>query len=200
MTHGQLQTLHLAESEAVLTEIGFGESRTIGSTRIQAVGDGNGVVGMSLNGIDELDGLPLLPAGAAAGVPGVHANGVVAIDHVVVMTPNPDRTQRAFEAQGLEARKVRRFETSDGPRRQTFFWMGDAICEVVGPDDGEGGGAARLWGLALTVSDIEATAAWLGEQAGPVKDAVQPGRRVTTLRSEAATTPILFISEHVKNA
>ena len=120
------------------------------------------------------------------------------IDHVVVMTPNPDRTQAAFEAQGLEARRVRRIETSKGTRRQTFFWMGDVICEVGGPDDGTGDDPAIWWGLALTVADIDTTAGFYGEHASTVKDAVQPGRRVTTLRSPRSTTPVLFISPHVK--
>lgn len=202
LTHGQLQTLHLAESAQTLTAVGFGPVPAIGSTQIEAVGSGRGVVGASLVGIDELDGLSLLEAGPTADPTAdpAHPNGVVSIDHIVAMTPNPDRTQIAFEAQGLEARRVRRFETKDGPRRQTFFWLGDVICEVVGPDDGEGEGEARWWGLALTVRDIDATATWLGDQAGTVKPAVQPGRRVTTLKSDDATTPILFISEHVASA
>jgi hypothetical protein len=114
------------------------------------------------------------------------------------MTPNPDRTQAAFEAQRLDARRVRRIETSKGTRRQTFFWMGDVICEVGGPDDGTGDGPATWWGLALTVADIDATVRFYGENASPVKAAVQPGRRVSTLRSRRSTTPVLLISPHVK--
>lgn len=93
---------------------------------------------------------------------------------------------------------MRRLETSKGTRRQTFFWMGDVICEVGGPDEGNGDGPATWWGLALTVDDIDATAGFYGEHASAVKDAVQPGRRVSTLRSPRSTTPVLFISPHVK--
>ena len=150
-------------------------------------------------GIDELDGLLLAAPATTADGSATHDNGVVSIDHVVVMTPNPDRTQAAFEAQGLEARRVRRIETSKGPRRQTFFWMGDVICEVGGPDDGQGDGPASWWGLALTVQDIDGTARFYGDDVSPVKDAVQPGRKVCTLRSPRSTTPVLFISPHTKS-
>ncbi len=43
-------------------------------------------------------------------------------------------------------------------------------------------GPATLWGLTHVVADIDATADLLGERVGRVKDAVQPGRRIATLR------------------
>lgn len=193
--HGQLTALHLAESTDDLLALGFGPEPVLGQTRL--VGGGLNL-GASLTGIDELDGLALTASTVEAGAASPHDNGVVSIDHVVVMTPNPDRTQSAFEAEGLEARRVRRIETSKGPRRQTFFWLGDVICEVGGPDDGDGDGPAAWWGLALTVADIDATASFYGDHASSVKDAVQPGRRVCTLRSPRSTTPVLFISPHIK--
>ena len=197
---GQLTALHLAESNDDLLALGFGPEPVLGQTRL--IG-GALSLGASLAGIDELDGLALTSstvetATASPHANGPRANGVVSIDHVVVMTPNPDRTQAAFEAHGIEARRVRRIETSKGPRRQTFFWLGEVICEVGGPDDGDGDGPAAWWGLALTVADIDATASFYGDDASAVKDAVQPGRRVCTLRSSRSTTPVLFISPHIK--
>ena len=192
--HGQLTALHLAETCEDLEHLGFGAG-PLGQT---ALVGGSPTLGASLAGIDELDGLVLRDYEPVAASPGEHANGVRSIDHVVVMTPNPDRTQAAFEAQRLDARRVRRIETSKGTRRQTFFWMGDVICEVGGPDDGTGDGPATWWGLALTVADIDATVRFYGENASPVKAAVQPGRRVSTLRSRRSTTPVLLISPHVK--
>lgn len=198
--HGQLSALYLAESDDDLVALGFGATTHIGNTRLLG---GSPALTASLAGIDELDGLALAPWQPNAAVlanpanPANPANGVVSIDHVVVTTPNPNRTQEAFESQGLEARRVRRIETSKGMRRQTFFWMGDVICEVGGPDDGDSDDPATWWGLALTVSNVDATAAFYGNDASEVKDAVQPGRRVCTLRSARSTTPILFISPHV---
>lgn len=37
-------------------------------------------------------------------------------------------------------------------------------------------------GITYTVADIEATAAFFADRTAPVKDAVQPGRRITTVR------------------
>jgi hypothetical protein len=36
--------------------------------------------------------------------------------------------------------------------------------------------------MTFTVVDIDATAAYFGDRTAPVKEAVQPGRRITTLR------------------
>ncbi len=203
---GQLTALHLPESAADLAALGFAEmsgsdAPRVGQTRL--LGDAM-ALGARIEGIDELDGLVMAEAQpcdatGSSSVASTHPNGVESIDHIVVMTPNADRTHAAFEARGLEARRVRRIETPKGIRRQTFFWLGDVICEVGGADDGRGDDPATWWGLALTVRDVDATAAFYGDHASDVKDAVQPGRRVCTLRSPRSTTPVLFISPHVKS-
>ena len=54
------------------------------------------------------------------------------------------------------------------------------IGPVDAPADDER--AAHFYGLAFTVTDLEAAAALLGDGLGRVKDAVQPGRRIATLR------------------
>ena len=207
--HGQLTALIVDDDIESWNAAGFtgDDVVRIGSTTIVPTaaaadrGDGHrsGIVGASVAGIGELDGLALGSWQAEAEIDVVdHRNGVVAIDHVVVMTPDSDRTTAHFEAQGLEARRVRKIELPDGDRRQTFFWMGDVICEVVGPDAADGDTDAQWWGLALTVRDVDETAALLGDLVTPVKDAVQPGRRVCTLRRDAGLgVPLLFISEHV---
>jgi len=209
--HGQLTALIVDDPIEAWTAAGFaGEDVvTIGSTTIvttaasERSGDSHrkGIVGACIEGIGSLDGLDLgaWTQTAPADPMLTHPNGVVAIDHVVVMTPDSDRTTEEFEAHGLQARRVRHFELSSGNRRQTFFWMGDVICEVVGPDPADGKAPAQWWGLALTVRDLEATAASLGDLVSPIKPAVQPGRFVTTLRRDAGLgVPILFISEHTK--
>jgi hypothetical protein len=157
-------------------------------------GTGKGVTGWSVEGIDRpVDGLPTIdlpppePVGAAA----LHPNGTTAVDHVVVTTPDLDRTVAALEATGLEARRTR----DAGRIRQVFFRLGDPVLEVVGPPEPSGDGPARFFGLALTVADLDATAAALGDALGEVKDAVQPGRRIATLRRSAGcTTALAFMS------
>jgi hypothetical protein len=49
--------------------------------------------------------------------------------------------------------------------------------------------------MAVTVADVETVAAELGERAAPVRDAVQPGRRIAPLRRSAGLTlPLAFMS------
>jgi uncharacterized glyoxalase superfamily protein PhnB len=57
-----------------------------------------------------------VPAAAPA-----HPIWVVAIDHVVAMSPALDRTVRALQAAGLELRRIREQPTPAGAPRQAFF-------------------------------------------------------------------------------
>jgi hypothetical protein len=54
--------------------------------------------------------------------------------------------------------------------------------EVVGSPEPTGEGPSTLWGITYVVADIDVTAAFFGDHTTPVKDAVQPRRRITTLR------------------
>jgi hypothetical protein len=163
-----------------------------------------GIVSWSLRGISsaELDGLATTVS--ARPVPAyapVHPNGVVAIDHVVAMSAQLDRTVAALAAAGLDLRRVREEPTPAGAPRQAFFRLGEVILEVVqepaevleragGPDR-----PARLWGLALVFSDLEGAVGRLGEHASPVRPAVQPGRQISTLRRTAGlSVPVALMS------
>ena len=54
---------------------------------------------------------------------------------------------------------------------------------------------AFFWGLALTAPDLEATVAGLGDRASEVRPAVQPGRRIATLRRSAGLAlPVALIT------
>ena len=94
------------------------------------------------------------------------------------------RTVKALEATGLDVRRVRDTdaETYGAPMRQTFFRLGEVILEVIGPAEPAGDGPAQFFGIALTVEDLDALPEQYGEQLGRIKDAVQPGRRIATLR------------------
>jgi hypothetical protein len=75
---------------------------------------------------------------------------------------------------------------ANGGTRQGFFLVGDVLVEVI---DGVGlkpDAPARFWGITAVVSDIDAAAVLLGERLGRIKDAVQPGRRIATVRPEAS--------------
>ncbi|MEA3076354.1 MAG: hypothetical protein QOF60_1262 [Actinomycetota bacterium] len=124
-----------------------------------------------------------------------HPNGVVALDHVVLTTPDLGRTIADLEGQGHELRRTRDTGTDARPMRQAFFKAGPVVLEVVGPRTSTGDGPTRFWGLAWTVADLDATAAYLGERLRPPKTAVQPGRRIATLdRAAGSTVPMAFMS------
>jgi hypothetical protein len=108
------------------------------------------------------------------------------LDHVVVVTPRLDRSTAAFEARGLDVRRVRPTDQYGAPFRQVFFRGGETVVEMIGPDEppADDERPAHFYGLAFTVSDLDAAATFLGDGLGRVKDAVQPGRRIATLRHE----------------
>ena len=161
----------------------------VGGVRIRLVGRdcGTGVVGWSLRGLPpnaagDLDGVPTSASSADLATGAAHANGVTAIDHVVLLSPDLGRTVAALAAIGLAPRRERDGELGGRPIRQIFFRLGEVIVEVVGAPDAAGGGPSTLWGVTYVVTDVDATAVFLGDRTAPVKDAVQPGRRITTVR------------------
>jgi hypothetical protein len=120
-----------------------------------------------------------------------HPNGATILDHLVVFTGDPARTTAAYADFGWAPRRVR--DIGNG-RTQTFFRTGEVIIELVGPIPNIE--PEQLWGLAFTVADLDACATLLGDALGRIKDAVQPGRRIATLRHEACglTVPVAFMS------
>ncbi|MBX3285933.1 MAG: VOC family protein [Actinobacteria bacterium] len=178
-----------------------GDAVLVGATRIRLAGprDAHGITGWSLAGIDggglvdgHLDGLPTQladhpgPAHPSGHV--VHPNGVTGLDHVVVVTPDLDRTIAALAGVGLACRRIRETESYGSPMRQAFFRLGPTVLEVVSGDTGTGLPAADApagwFGLAVDVDDLDRTAELLGEGFGTIRDAVQDGRRIATFRHE----------------
>lgn len=204
-----IEELVVADEPGAWAGAGFaldGDTAVVGDLRIRAAGAaaGSGLVGWALRGAatTELDGLPTSasdrPPPAAAPD---HPNGVARLDHVVAITPRLERTVAALEAAGLDLRRIREEPTPAGAPRQAFFRLGGAILEVVqepadvaarnGPDR-----RAFFWGLAFLCPDLEASVAALGpDRVGAARDAVQPGRRIATLRRAAGLAlPVALIS------
>ncbi|KUI27647.1 glyoxalase [Mycobacterium sp. IS-1496] len=159
----------------------------VGAVRIRLVdrAGGSGIVGWSLRGLPvdaPVDGIPTTRSDATAAEPATHPNGVTAIDHVVLMSPYLRRTAESLAALGVAPRRERDAELGGRPIRQVFFRLGEVILEVVGSPDTAGDGPSTLWGITYVVADIDATASFFGARTAPVKPAVQPGRRITTLR------------------
>lgn len=180
----------------------------VGDLRIRLVGSGagRGVVGWALSGLPagtvDLDGVPTMRSDAAPAEPAVHPNGVVSVDHVVLLSPDLTRTKSAFAAIGIEPRRERDGELGGQPIRQVFFRLGSTILEVVGSADSASEGSSTLWGVTYVVDDIDTAAAFFGENTSRVKDAVQPGRRITTLRNRELGISVrtALITPHVRSA
>jgi hypothetical protein len=203
----------IADDPECWRALGFSVSAdtvALGSVRIELAGAdaGRGILGWSLRDFAsaELDGLPTaVSARPSHRDPPVHPNGVVAIDHVVAMSPKLDRSVAALQAAGLEPRRIREQPTPAGAPRQAFFRLGEVVLEVVQEPEEvlskrpEGAsGTARFWGLALLSDDLELTVDQLGEHASQIRPAVQPGRRIATLRRSAGSTvAVAFMSRAV---
>jgi Glyoxalase-like domain len=185
-----LEQLEIADEGADWRAVGFdvedGLCR-VSTVTLRLVGKGprRGILGWKLG--DEEPGL-------AATAP--HPNGVARIDHVVLMSPELDRTVEDLRADGFELRRIREGATPGGSTRQAFFRIGEPILEVVQAPEGTSvarhpEGPARLWGLAFLVEDLEQTTSRLGDLVGTPRDAVQPGRKIATLRPEAGLGPAI---------
>ncbi len=134
------------------------------------------------DGLESIDGLPTEAVAAAEPMFADHALGALSLDHVVVLTPDLERTSRAIaEATGCELKRVREI----GAMRQGFHRIGPGglIVELVERPEVPSG-AASFWGIVLIVEDIDAACGRLGpDRISPPKDAVQPGRRIATVRA-----------------
>lgn len=196
----RLVELAVADPPEAWAAAGFtveGDRARIGDTTIHLIGrdgSGKGIVGWTLAGLigqeqASIDGLATRfeepGSDVDGGAPG-HPNGVIGIDHVVVMTPDLDRTIAALGAAGLACRRIRHTDSYGSPMRQAFFRLGLVVLEVVGGATGSGQSVserpASWFGLALDVDDLDHTVQLLGEGLGPPKVAVQEGRRIATLR------------------
>jgi Glyoxalase-like domain len=204
-----IDELTVADAPGAWAALGFdleGDTCVIGDVRIRLTGPGagRGLAGWSLRDVEgtELGGLRTErsdrppPAKAPA-----HPNGIAALDHVVAITPTLERTVAALEAAGLDLRRIREEPTPAGAPRQALFRLGANILELVQepPEAIERGGGedrpAFLWGLAFVASDLDATVASLGDRVGEVRPAVQPGRRIATLRRSAGLAiPVAIMS------
>jgi len=203
-----LDELTVADTPDAWRACGFqlaGDTCVVGGTRIRlAAGDaGNGLTGWSLRDIDatELDGLPTTRSDRPPpSEQPVHPNGVTTLDHVVAITPALDRTVAALRGAGLDLRRIREQPTPAGAPRQAFFRLGTVILEVVQePKEAiervGGDRPAFFWGIALVAPDLDATVASLGDRVGEIRTAVQPGRRIATLRRSAGLgVPIALIT------
>ncbi len=154
--------------------------------------DATGIVGWALSGARDIadiagradiDGLATEVVAPATPVYAEHPLRASGLDHVVVSTADLERTSAAIaSATGCELKRVREV----GSMRQGFHRIGRGglIVELVERPDLPAG-PATFWGLVLIVDDLDAAYELIGaDRISAPKDAVQPGRRIATVRAE----------------
>jgi hypothetical protein len=198
-TRPELVALEIADPPERWEALGFSVSPDrvieLGGVTLRLGAEGEGIVAWTLRGIDEtssIDGLPTRVIDESVGregkggqhgddAPG-HPNGAIAVDHVVIVTPDFDHTADAVAAAGMP---LRRLSERNGAR-QGFRRLGPAIMEIVQAPEV---GVTQFWGLVVIVSDLDALAERLGDLLRETRPAVQPGRRIAPLRSKAGLGP-----------
>lgn len=193
MSRPQLLELVLDQEPGAWAAAGFAvrdAATRIGPTTLRFAGGDGGIRSMAIEGVPagEVDGLALHAAGEPAPA-AEHPLGVVALDHVVVLSDDADRTSRALDAAGLDLRRMQDVP-GDRPLRRGFVLAREALVEVVAPAE-----AVGYWGLTVVVRDLDAAVEALGEHCGTARDAVQPGRRIATVRpSSGIGVPLALIT------
>lgn len=180
----RLLGLSLADPPGSWADLGFavdGRGCAIGGVSLALGSSGQGITGWAVSGLEaEIDGLSVFSAGGPRAA-AAHPNGAIGIDHVVVVTPDFDRTASALQAAEMPLRRV---ISGRGGRQMGFRRLGPTILELVEPADAAPG-PARFWGLTVIVDDLDALAERLGDCLGSIHDAVQPGRRIAAVRRSA---------------
>ena len=198
-----LRELVVGDEPGVWKELGFtveGDRCRVGHVDIvfdPSVGKGIRKWTLVGDGEGDVDGVPTTWVDDGLEATGPHPNGIFEIDHVVLTTPDVQRTVSTLEGLGIMAKRQRDTGTYGSPMLQTFFRVGQPILELIGPKEPMGEQPARFFGLAFTSEDLELTAKVIGDALHNSKDAVQPGRRIATLdKSAGSTIGIAIMSPH----
>jgi hypothetical protein len=192
VTRPALAALEIADPPERWRALGFtvdDENRIhLGGVELRLGARGRGITAWAVTGVGALTLVPLT-APPAAPRSERHPNGATGIDHVVITTPDFDATTQALERGGLPFRRVRQA----GPdRRQGFRRLGPAIMEVV---EAPGTPAPAFWGLTVIVADLEQLREHAGAQLSEGRPAVQTGREIATLSSDAGlSTRVAFMT------
>lgn len=123
----------------------------------------------------------------------IHPNGVTAVDHVVLATSRPEAAVAALVAAGAEVRGTRETELGGTRIEQRFLPLPGGMIELV--SSGDWPESPAIWGITFACSDPDAAAAAYPDLIPAPHDAVQPGRRITTIAREASLgTRVALIS------
>ncbi len=187
----ELAALQIADPPEAWSALGFTVSPdgvlVLGGVELWLDAAGRGITGWTLRRLSlhhDIDGLSTGVTTEPRPPEPPHSNGAMGLDHVVVTTPDFDRTATALDDAGIPLRRVR----DAGGFRQGFRRLGPAILEVVEAPKMPAS-PARFWGLVVIVADLVGIRARLAPHVGEIRDAVQPGRQIATLSEGAGLSP-----------
>jgi hypothetical protein len=207
----ELAALQIGDPPDAWSSLGFTVSDdgvvVLGGVELWLDAAGRGITGWTLRKVTlhhDIDGLATgvttdpPPAGTQ------HPNGALGLDHVVVTTPDFDRTAAALDKAGIPLKRVQPDDAgaarqgeagrraggrpAAGSFRQGFRRLGPAILEIVEAPKMPAG-PARFWGLVVVVADLVGLRARLAPHVSEIRDAVQPGRQIATLSKDAGLSP-----------
>ncbi len=174
----------------------------VGGVTIEFIAPMGGIESLGFDwlpdGADNLDGLPVEVYESA--VSETHENGVIAMDQVVIATPDFDRSAQAMRDLGLRlSREIVREEEAGNEIRQGFVRSGETVLELVNtvnvPE-----GHAHGWGLGFITQDLGAATEMLEGMIGPPRDAVQPGRHIAVFHRDAQLgLPVILMDPEPEN-
>lgn len=130
--------------------------------------------------------------------PEIASAAVSLLDHLVIATPDPERTAALYGARlGLDMkldRTVAALQT-----RFLFFRTGGLVFEVIHRfKDGRGDGPDKIFGVSWRVADVEATRTRLqqaGLEVSELREGRKPGTRVFTVRTGTFGVPTIVIQQ-----
>ncbi len=187
----ELAGLTIADPPELWRALGFAVSDrdrvVLGGIELALGVAGHGITGWTLRQASSGADIDELPTSVTTHPPrtaaGVHPNTATSVDHVVIVSPEFDRTAAALAERDLELRRIRQA----GDRRQGFRRLGPTIMELVEASEAP---APHFWGLTIVVADLGA----LGPHVGEARAAVQAGRRIATVGASAGlSTRLAFM-------
>ena len=197
-----LAEIHVADDPQLWQELGFrveGDRCRMRSIDVVLTGEGSrrGIHAWGWRDSDgpAIDGVPAHRVSReVAGDHEPHPNGCVGLFYVVLMGPSWDAAADALATIGLDPGDARPMGDPERPTLRSLAAAGDVHIEVIGPPEPDPSRAWNLWGSIIETTDIDATAAHLGDRLRPVKPAVQRGRRIATLdRAAGSSAAIAFM-------
>jgi hypothetical protein len=203
--------LHIGDNplawQAIGLDVDAGHTCHVGHVRLRfhPGAEAHGILAWTLAGmpdeaVTDVDGLETRHGEppSLGGLAASHLLGVTNIDHLVVMTPDVDRTVTAVQQRvGLPLRHTREGEAYGRKMRQAFFRMGEVVLEVVGPPEPDPADrTATFFGLAFTVMSLDEAIDFIGrDRVSEPKPAVQNDRWICTVRSAAGlAVPLALMS------